>query len=50
LVVVVFLVARAFLVTAAVFVGFFGAAFFAAVVVLGFASLGSFCHVVSETW
>jgi hypothetical protein len=48
LVVVVFLVAGAFFVVAAAFVLFFGAAFFVVVVVLGFASLGSFCHAVSN--
>lgn len=47
LAVVVFLVAGVFLVVAAVFVVFFGAAFFAVAVVLGLASLGSFCDTVS---
>ena len=52
LVVAVFLVAGAFFVAAAaVFEAFFGAAFFAVVVVvLGLASLTSFCHIVSNEW
>ena len=57
LVAVAFLVAGAFLVVVvvaapavAVFVLFFGAAFFAVVVVLGLVSLVSFYHVVSKEW
>jgi hypothetical protein len=49
LVVVAFFVAGAFFVVVAAFVLFFGAAFLVVVVVvvvLGFASLGSFCHAV----